>query len=91
MSDGARSSRMARAARSESSERTRLRARSSGPASGRSGTGPSSGETAGSAPKKHGVVETTLPSTMRLFSDTWWPPKRQPHGPAPPGSPNTRR
>ena len=80
MSDGARSSRIARAACPGSSERTSSRARSSAPASGRSGAGPSSGETAGSAPRKHGVVETTMPSATRLFSDMWWPPNRQPHG-----------
>ena len=52
---------------------------------------PSSGETAGSAPRKHGVTTPTSAPAMRLFSDTWWPPKRQPHGAVPPGSPKTRR
>ena len=46
---------------------------------------------AGSAPMKHGVVETSTPPTIKLFSEMWWPPKRQPHGSSPPGTPKTRR
>ena len=91
MSEGARSSRIARAPWPGSSDRTSSRARSSAPASGRSGAEPSSGETAGSAPRKHGVTARTAPPVIRLFSETWWPPNRHPHGAAPPGSPNTLR
>ena len=39
--------------------------------------------------KLKGVVATTSPSTTRLFSDTWWPPNRQPHARSP-GVPKTR-
>ena len=38
-----------------------------------------------------GWVETSAPSTTRLFNETWCPPNRQPQGAEPPGSPNTRR
>ena len=40
---------------------------------------------------EHGVVDRTRPSTTRLFRETWCPPKRQPHGPGPAGSPKTLR
>ena len=80
MSDGARWCRVAASSWSGPSERISSRARSSAPASGRNGSGPSSGETAGSAPRKQGVMAWTRPSTIRLFSETWWPPNRQPHG-----------
>ena len=79
-SDGARSCSTARAASSGCSDRTSSRARSSTRPSGRFSPPPSSGDAAGSAPMKHGVVATRAPSTTRLFSDTWWPPNRQPHG-----------
>src|SRR4030095_258398 len=70
---------------------TSSRARSSAPASGRRGWGPSNGEDAGSAPRKIGVDALTSPSTTRWLIDTWCPPKRQDHGPSLLGSPHTRR
>ena len=41
--------------------------------SGRSSRPPSSGETIGSAPRKHGLPATASPSTTRWCTDTWWP------------------
>ena len=55
---------------------------SSMPPRGRSSWPPSSGETIGSAPRKHGEPATASPSTTRWLTETWCPPKRQPHGPS---------
>jgi len=90
-SEGARSSSTAREASSGRSDPTRSLARSSTRASGRFTAPPRSGDVAGSAPRKHGVVATTVPSTTRLFSETWCPPNRHPHVPLSPGWPKTRR
>src|SRR5918994_1350978 len=78
-SDGALGNRIVRAARLGRSDLTRSRPRSSTRASGRLTAPPSSGEAAGSAPRKQGVVATSTPSTTRLFNETWCPPNRQPH------------
>ena len=76
-STGATGDSNARASCAPSSDRTSWRPRSSAPASGRSRCGPSSGDDAGSAPRKHGVDATTAPSTMVWLTETWWPPNRQ--------------
>src|SRR5919107_3503834 len=90
MSTGATPVSSARWIWASSRERTRSRATSSAPASRRSECRPSSGDSAGSAPRKHGVVACTSPSMTRRFSETWCPPKRQAQGPRSSGSPKTR-
>ena len=69
-SDGATGWSRARSSMSVGSDRTSWRARSSTRASGRLTAPPRSGEAAGSAPMKHGVVETSSPSTTRLLRET---------------------
>ena len=61
-SDGALGNKIARAASSGRSDRIRSRPKSSTRPSGRFTAPPSSGDSAGLAPRKHGVVATSTPS-----------------------------